>query len=119
MGWWGVVEETERERFRVAVEAAVGGPVRLVPGGPDRIRSVGIVTGGAGSMVGEAAEAGLDAYVTGEGAHHTFIDAHEERINLCLAGHYATETFGVRALAEHLADHFGLTWEFIDLPSGM
>jgi dinuclear metal center YbgI/SA1388 family protein len=118
LGWWGNVD-TDRERFREVVEAAVAGPVRLIAGGPERVTRVGVVTGGAGSMLGDAVRAGLDAYVTGEGAHHTFVEAHEDGINLYYAGHYATETFGVRALAEHLAQRFDLTWEFIDLPSGM
>ena len=118
IGWWGTVD-ADREAFRETVEEAVAGPVRLIAGGPERIRRVGVVTGGAGSMLGEAVTAGLDAFVTGEGSHHTFVDAHEDGMNLYYAGHYATETFGVRALAEHLGERFGLTWEFIDLPSGM
>jgi dinuclear metal center YbgI/SA1388 family protein len=118
LGWWGTVD-SDREDFRAVVEAAVDGPVRLIPGGPERVGRVGVVTGGAGSMLADAVAAGLDAYVTGEGSHHTWVDAHEDGINLYYAGHYATETFGVRALAEHLAGTFGLTWEFIDLPSGM
>jgi dinuclear metal center YbgI/SA1388 family protein len=118
IGWRGTVD-VDRDAFRAVVEGAVGGPVRLIPGGPARIRTVGVVTGGAGSLLGEAVKAELDAFVTGEGSHHTFVDAMEDRINLYYAGHYATETFGVQALAEHLATSFGLTWEFIDLPSGM
>jgi dinuclear metal center YbgI/SA1388 family protein len=118
IGWWGEVD-AHRDAFRRLIEEAVGGPVRLIAGGPEQIRTVGVVTGGAGSLLGEAVKAGLDGYVTGEGSHHTFIEAMEDRINLYYAGHYATETFGVKALAEHLAASFGLTWEFIDLPSGM
>jgi dinuclear metal center YbgI/SA1388 family protein len=118
LGWWGAVD-TDRASLADTVGAAVGGPVQVIPGGPDRIRTVGVITGGGGSLLGDAIRAGLDAYVTGEGSHHTFVDATEEGINLFYAGHYATETFGVQALAEHLARSFGLTWEFIDLPSGL
>jgi dinuclear metal center YbgI/SA1388 family protein len=118
IGWWGAVD-ARREAFRATVERAVGGAVRLIAGGPERIHTVGVVTGAAGSLLGEAVKAGLDAFVTGEGNHHTFAEAHEDRINLYYGGHYATETFGVKALAEHLATSFGLTWEFIDLPSGL
>jgi len=118
LGWWGSVD-TDRESFTNTVGEAVGGAVHLIPGGPERIRTVGVITGGAGSMLGDAGRAGLDAYVTGEGSHHTFVDATEEGINLYYAGHYATETFGVKALAEHLATRFHLSWEFIDLPSGL
>lgn len=118
LGWWGTLN-ADREGFRQVVEEAVGGPVRLIPGGPRRVRTAGVVTGGAGSMLGEAVRAGLDAFVTGEGSHHTYIDAMEEGVNLYYAGHYATETLGVQALAEHLARSFGVTWEYIDLPTGL
>jgi len=118
IGWWGTTD-ADRTAFTGALEVAVGGPVRLIPGGGDRIRTVGIVTGGGGSLIPAAVAAGFDAYVTGEGSHHTFIDAMEAGLNLFYAGHYATETFGVKALAEHLASTFDLSWDFIDLPTGM
>lgn len=92
---------------------------RVVPGGPELIRSVGVITGGAGSRVGAARDAGLDAFVTGEGAHHTYFDAMELGVNVIYAGHYATEQVGVKALAAHLSDRFGLPWEFHDHPTGM
>jgi dinuclear metal center YbgI/SA1388 family protein len=101
------------------VEQAVGGPVQLLPGGPEQIERVGVLTGGGGSFVREAAELGLDAFVTGEGAHHTFFDAEEFGIHVLFAGHYATETFGVRALGEHLAERFSLETVFIDRPTGL
>jgi putative NIF3 family GTP cyclohydrolase 1 type 2 len=87
--------------------------------GPEVVRTVGVITGGAGSMIGAAAAAGLDAYITGEGAHHTYFDAEELRMNVFYGGHYATETWGVKALAQHLETHFGLEWEFIDHPTGL
>ena len=118
IGWWGTVE-ADREAFRAVVEKAVAGPVRLLAGGKPSLSRVGVVTGGGGSLLGEALKTGLDGYVTGEASHHTFVDAAEEGINVYLAGHYATETLGVQALAEHLAVSFGLTWDFVDLPSGM
>jgi putative NIF3 family GTP cyclohydrolase 1 type 2 len=92
---------------------------RLIPGGPDRVSRVGIITGGAGSMIGEARNAGLDTYITGEGPHHTFFDAVEWGLNVIYAGHYATETLGVQALASHLGDRFDLEWEFHDHPTGL
>jgi putative NIF3 family GTP cyclohydrolase 1 type 2 len=78
-----------------------------------------VITGGAGGEVAAAAAAGLDAFVTGEGAHHNFFDAEEGGINLLLGGHYATETWGVRALARHLEERFGVEWVFIDHPTGL
>jgi putative NIF3 family GTP cyclohydrolase 1 type 2 len=80
---------------------------------------VGIITGGAGSRIAAARDAGLDTFVTGEGAHYTYFDAMELGINVIYAGHYATETVGVKALAEHLSMKFGIPWEFLDLPTGL
>jgi dinuclear metal center YbgI/SA1388 family protein len=117
----GFVAETleDRDDFRERVAGVVEGPVRLIPGGPAQIRRVGVVTGGGGSFIREAAEAGLDALLTGEGAHHTYLDAMELGVNVFYAGHYATETWGVRALAGKLEAEFGLPWEFLDFPSGL
>jgi dinuclear metal center YbgI/SA1388 family protein len=93
--------------------------IRLVPGGPERITRVGVITGSAGSAIGQAKDAGCDTFITGEGAAHTYFDAMELGVNVLYAGHYATETVGVRALAEHLGRHFDLPWEFHDHPTGM
>ena len=70
-------------------------------------------------MIAEAARAGADALVTGEGSHHTYFDAMEYGINVYYAGHYATETLGVRALASHLEERFGIPWAFLDFPTGL
>ena len=85
--------------------------------GPERIERVAIVTGGAARYVADAAAEGYDAFVTGEPAEPTLHLARELGIHYLAAGHYATETLGVQALAERLAERFGLEWEFIDLPN--
>ena len=108
-----------REELQERLATVVGGEVQLIPGGPARVRTAGVLTGGGGSMVQAAIGAGLDALITGEGSHHTYVDAMEGGLNLYYAGHYATETFGVRALAEHVAARFDLEWEFIDAPTGL
>jgi dinuclear metal center YbgI/SA1388 family protein len=92
---------------------------RLIPGGPELIRTIGVITGGAGSRIRAARDAGLDGFVTGEGAHHTFFDAMEYGINVFYAGHYATEQVGVQALARHLSERFALPWEFHRHPTGL
>jgi dinuclear metal center YbgI/SA1388 family protein len=92
---------------------------RVIPGGPDDVRCVGIITGGGGTMIRTAVEAGVDTFITGEGAHHTYFDAEEAAINVIYAGHYATETVGVKALAQHLEHEFGLPWVFLDHPTGL
>jgi dinuclear metal center YbgI/SA1388 family protein len=111
--------DEERDAFVRRVASAVGGPVHLCPGGPERVGRVGVITGGAGSEVAAAAAEGIDTFVTGEGPHWSFPLAEELGINVLYAGHYATETFGVRALAADLAERFGLEWSFLDHPTGL
>ena len=118
VGVWGEID-IRREALCARLDGLLGGRVKLVPGGPERVRSVGVITGGAGDETSAAARMGLDAYVSGEGAHHNYFDAEEGGINLLLGGHYATETFGVRALGRHLEEKFGLEWTFIDHPTGL
>lgn len=101
------------------IEAAVQAPVKCATGGPDRVRRLGIVTGGAGCEIAKAAAAGVDAFLTGEGPHWTFAAAEELGVNLVYAGHYATETFGVKALGAELERKFSLPWAFVDHPSGL
>lgn len=118
LGVW-VELDVGRDELRERLERVLGGPVKLVPGGPERVRRVGVITGGAGDMIPAAVAAGLDAFVTGEGAHYNYFDAEEGGINLYFGGHYATEVWGVRALARHLEEKFGLEWTFIDHPTGL
>jgi dinuclear metal center YbgI/SA1388 family protein len=101
------------------VETAVAGPVKVFPGGPEITEDIGVVTGGAGAEIYKAAGEGVDTFITGEGPHWAAIAAEELGVNLILAGHYATETFGVKALAERVATEFGLPWQFIDHPTGL
>jgi dinuclear metal center YbgI/SA1388 family protein len=120
VGWHGRLDPAlAPAALRARAEEVLGGPVRLLEGGPERIERVGVVTGGGGSLVGEAVDLRLDAFVTGEASHHTFFDAKELGIHVLLGGHYATETFGVKALAAHLAERFGLGWDFVDQPTGL
>jgi dinuclear metal center YbgI/SA1388 family protein len=86
-------------------------------GGPQEIRSLGIVSGGGQREVYTAISAGLDAYITGESTEWVMNVAREGGIHYLAAGHYATERLGVRALGEHLRERFGLDVEFIDVPN--
>ncbi|HXG45572.1 MAG TPA: Nif3-like dinuclear metal center hexameric protein [Gemmatimonadales bacterium] len=95
------------------------GAARLIPGGPATVQRVGVITGAAGNMIAAARAAGVDTFVTGEGSHPSYFDAMEWGLNVIYAGHYATETVGVQALARHLSERFGLPWEFHDHPTGM
>lgn len=85
--------------------------------GPPVVRTVGVVSGGAAPEVEQAGELGLDAYVSGEPGHCAWHVAREHAIHAVFAGHYATEVFGVRTLADLIRRRFKVPAEFVDLPS--
>lgn len=85
--------------------------------GPERVRTIGIVSGAGAALLPEAVARGLDALLTGEPREHVMADAREARIHFVAAGHHATETFGVRALGERLEREFGLVHTFVDVPN--
>lgn len=101
------------------LEQSLGGSVKIFSAGPEQTETVGLITGGAGSEIYAVASEGIDTFITGEAPHWAAVAADELGINLLLGGHYATETFGVKALAAHLSDRFNLPWEFIDCPTGL
>ena len=101
------------------LERLLNTQVRLMDYGPDPIRSVGIISGGAGSMVDRGLHDGLDAVITGEPRYGHFFLAEEGGINLLFAGHYATETLGVRGLGKFIEVEHGLPWVFLDHPTGL
>ncbi|MEY2565338.1 MAG: hypothetical protein QOH88_3531 [Verrucomicrobiota bacterium] len=101
------------------LEDSLGGPVKLFAAGLEQTQTVGLITGGAGSEIYAVADAGVDTFITGEAPHWAAVASEELGINLLLGGHYATETFGVKALAAHLSDRFDLPWEFLDFPTGL
>jgi dinuclear metal center YbgI/SA1388 family protein len=85
--------------------------------GAKQIRTVGIVSGAGAGHFEEAIAAGLDAFVTGEPAERVMAQAYEAGVHFVAAGHYATETFGVRRLGEILEQRFGVRHVFIDVPN--
>jgi len=109
----------ERNELRRRLANVLRNEPLLVPGGPKVCRSIGVVTGGAGSDLKKAFEGGVDTFITGEGPHWTYALAEELGVNVFYGGHYATETFGVKALAEHLSERFKVPWEFLDHPTGL
>jgi dinuclear metal center YbgI/SA1388 family protein len=111
--------QLDRTELVERLAQAVGTSPTLIPGGPEVCRRIGVVTGGAGDEVAQAAAEGVDTFITGEGRHWTYALAEELGINVLYAGHYATETFGVKALAEHLSRRFRIPWTFLDYPTGL
>lgn len=117
IGFRGTLPEALPEAdFRALVARALpeGAPLRSLAFGGPTVRSVGIVSGGAGDIVEEAAREGLDAYLTGEISLAAFNAAKHAAVNTYFGGHYATETFGPKAVAEWIRDRFGVEAEFID-----
>lgn len=118
LGFGGrLVEPLPASELAERVQQRLGRPPLLFPYGPERVERVAVVTGGGASFLAEAAGGGYDCFLTGEAAEPTKHAAKEARIHFVAAGHYATETLGVQALAARLAERFGLEWEFVDLPN--
>ena len=117
----GFQSETKMSRgmLTARLHRATGTEPRVIPGGAATCRRIGVVSGGAGEELRRAVEEGVDTFVTGEGPHWTYGLAEELGLNVLHGGHYATETFGVKALARHLSRRFDLPWEFIDHPTGL
>jgi dinuclear metal center YbgI/SA1388 family protein len=118
IGVWGELD-IDRRVLGDRLAGLLGSPPREMLFGPPTAHRIGVATGAGGSLIRQAALAGLDTFVTGEGTHHSYFDAEELHLNVYYAGHYATETFGVKALAEHLGTKFGLPWVFLDHPTGL
>ena len=98
---------------------ALNGQVKIFDFGPSQTRTIGVVTGAAGSEIYRVAQENIDTFITGEAPHWAAVTAEELGMNLLLGGHYATEVFGVKALAAHLSKKFKIPWEFIDCPTGL
>jgi dinuclear metal center YbgI/SA1388 family protein len=94
-------------------------PVRVLAHGPAEVSQVGCISGGAAFLTDQVAEAGFDTFVTGETSHAFFHYAAEWGLNVVYGGHYATETLGVKALARHLGEKFGLETTLLDIPTGL
>jgi dinuclear metal center YbgI/SA1388 family protein len=117
----GFKSETKISRAELAakLERAIGVKPKIIPGGKSICEKIGVVTGGAGAELKMAASEGVDTFITGEGPHWTYGVAEELGLNVFYGGHYATETFGVKALAAELSKKFKVPWEFLDYPTGL
>lgn len=95
-----------------------GRPVQTLDFGPATVGDVAVVTGSGADFLDDAVDAGVDLLVTGEGKQQVYHEAREAGVNVVLAGHYATETGGVRAL-QSMAEDWGLETTFIEHPTGL
>lgn len=100
-----------------AVSELVGREPLVFDAGPESVRSIGIVSGAGASYLGEAVAMGLDAFLTGEPAEPAMADAREGGIHFIAAGHYATETLGIRRLGELIAERFAVSHRFVAIPN--
>jgi dinuclear metal center YbgI/SA1388 family protein len=108
-----------RDELDRKLQKALAGPVKAFMFGPKKTGTIGIITGGAGSEIYKVAQEGIDTFITGEAPHWAAVAADELGMNLLLGGHYATEVFGVKALATHLSKRFKIPWASIDCPTGL
>lgn len=112
-----LAKPTSIDSFAELVHALLERKPLVFPYGPLVIERVAIVSGGGGGSLADAAREGYDLFLTGEPQEPSLHTARELDIHFVAAGHYATETLGVQALSAHLAQRFGLDWEFVDLPN--
>jgi dinuclear metal center YbgI/SA1388 family protein len=112
-------QKISRADLAARLQRALGSQALLIPGGNALCERIGVVTGGAGDGVKQAAAEGVDTFITGEGPHWTYALAEELGVNVFYGGHYATETFGVKALAAELSRKFKVPWVFLDHPTGL
>ncbi len=105
--------------FVARVTDRLGPPLRVYDLGPPQVRRIALISGGAMSLLPQVAEAGCDTFLTGETSHTFYHDTREHSLNVICAGHYATETVGLKALMRHLQDKFDLETVFLDLPTGL
>lgn len=103
----------DRDNLRVRLEQLFP-KVTAIEFGPERLERIGILTGSGQSAVSELLPNGARTLITGELKQQHFNQAQELGLNLYCCGHYATEVFGVQALAREVAEKFGLEWEFIE-----
>jgi dinuclear metal center YbgI/SA1388 family protein len=117
IGWRGRCEPVSGSKWLERINAFYGSNSLAFLYGPEPVRSIGIISGGAQRQVTDALAAGLDMYVTGEVSEFVMHTAKESGIHFIAAGHYNTERIGIRALGEHVAARYDVEVEFIDIPN--
>lgn len=119
VGWVAEGKETTAAHVARELEAILGSEVRLLAFGQPQVRRLALSSGGGSiGLLHSARQAGADLLITGEASHPIYHAAREMELNLILAGHYQTETWGVQALGPLLEEKFGVTTQFVDFPTG-
>lgn len=119
ISYWGrTAKELSLDEFTAKIDKALGTRSTSVSF-KKKVRNVGVVSGGGWFAINEAEKYNIDTFLTGEPSHSAYTLAEEMKVNLVFAGHYATETLGVKAVGDMLKKKFGLTVEFIDHPTGL
>ncbi|MBB6482585.1 Nif3-like dinuclear metal center hexameric protein [Spirochaeta isovalerica] len=120
IGWKGEFETPQtRDEITARLFGSWEESVRVLPFGKDEIRTVALISGSASHDLDQAIEAGADLYLTGEAGHVLYHAALEAGINVICGGHYATEVYGVKLLAEKIKRELSIETEFIDIPTGL
>ena len=119
IGYWGrLANDLSLKQFTSLVERALETKATVIGFGK-KVKNIGVVSGGGWSAIYDAEKLGIDTLLVGEPSHSAYTLAEEMLVNLVFAGHYATETLGVRAVGDMLQRKFGLLTEFIDHPTGL
>ena len=117
IGMRGELDKMEADSFFELVRSKINEDLIVFAFGPDDIKNVGVISGGAQKEVKQAVLDGLDVYVTGEVSEYTLHYVKEEGIHFVAAGHHASERFGIQALGDHLKKHFDVDVEYIEIPN--
>jgi dinuclear metal center YbgI/SA1388 family protein len=108
-----------REKLAAKVESLLATKATLLPFGKEKVENIGIVSGSGSKLVDEALCGTIDTFLTGEASHTLYHQAKEFGLNVIFAGHYATEFPGLKALAKHLSERFGLETSLLESPTGL
>ncbi len=115
IGCCGIFDSQSASELFEVVKREINPDALILPFGPDKVESIGIISGGAQKEIKEAVLQGLDVFLTGEASEHIYHYAKEEGIHFIAAGHHATEVFGIRALGDHIQEKFGIEVEFVNI----
>lgn len=119
ISYWGrTAKDLSLDDFTGRVDKALGTRSSAISFNK-KVRNIGVVSGGGWFAINEAEKYNIDTFLTGEPSHSAYTLAEEMKVNLVFAGHYATETPGVKAVGAMLKKRFGLEVEFIDHPTGL